>query len=492
MNLSKSKYCNGLQCPKMLWMARNMPEQLDSSVIKQQVLDNGSRVGDVAMGYFGDFVEVPYNEKKAEMITETRRLMDSGASVIAEASFGFDGNFCSVDLLRKCKDHYDIIEVKSSTAIKDIYIHDMAYQFYVLTNCGVPIEKIFIMYINNEYIRQGALDLGQLFILEDCTEAVRLCAQQVRQNIEDIKKVAESKTEPDIDIGPHCFDPYECVYRGYCWRDMPQPNVFEVARLSMSKKFELRDKDIVSFEDLLANSIGLNQKQTRQVQLEARNLPPEIDKIAIRDFLTTLHYPLYFLDFETYQQAVPEFNGVVPYMQIPFQFSLHILWKENNELDHYEFLALEGIDPRRTLAEALCKDIPINVCVLAYNMGFEKGVIRKLAEQFPDLSQHLMNIHDNIKDLMTPFQNHFYYCREMRGSYSIKYVLPALFPDDPDLDYHALDGVHNGGEAMAAFSDLINLPPEEREIVRKNLLAYCGLDTLAMVKILEKLREVSA
>jgi len=156
---------------------------------------------------------------------------------------------------------------------------------------------------------------------------------------------------------------------------------------------------------------------------------------------------------------------------------------------HREFLAEEGKDPRRELAQRLCADIPKNVCVLAYNMGFEKGRIKELAKLFDDLSAHLMKIHDNIKDLMQPFQKRAYYCREMGGSYSIKQVLPALCPDEAELDYHALDLIHNGEDAMTAYTELPGKSPEERRRIRAALLAYCRLDTLAMVKILERLFE---
>ena len=175
------------------------------------------------------------------------------------------------------------------------------------------------------------------------------------------------------------------------------------------------------------------------------------------------------------------------YEQIPFQYSLHYIEKE---LKHKEFLAQAGIDPRRQLAEQLVKDIPKDVTTLAYNMGFEKGVIRKLAKLYPDLQEHLMNIHDNIKDLMIPFQKKQYYSKDMHGSYSIKYVLPALFPNDPSLNYKNLDLIHNGGEAMESFGELINKSKEEQEYIRERLLRYCELDTYAMVKIYEKLKEV--
>ena len=154
---------------------------------------------------------------------------------------------------------------------------------------------------------------------------------------------------------------------------------------------------------------------------------------------------------------------------------------------HKEFLAYPGVDPRKELAKQLCKDIPDNVCVLAYNMAFEKTRIKEMAYLCPKLSGHLMRIYDNIRDLMVPFEKKAYYNRRMQGSYSIKYVLPALYPDDPTLDYHNLEGVHNGTEASDTFRRMQNMQPQELEQWREHLLKYCGLDTYAMVKVWEKL-----
>ena len=206
--------------------------------------------------------------------------------------------------------------------------------------------------------------------------------------------------------------------------------------------------------------------------------------MEILNRICTLTYPLYFLDFESFQPAVPLYDDSHPYEQIVFQYSLHYITTAGGELKHKEYLAQPGEDPRRGVAEALCRDIPRNVCTLAYNMGFEKGRIKGLTELFPDLADHLMDIHDHIVDLMVPFQKRQYYCRAMQGSYSIKYVLPALFPGDPELDYHSLDGVHNGTEASAAFEKMGEMDPVERQKCRENLLKYCGLDTLAMVIML--------
>ena len=188
------------------------------------------------------------------------------------------------------------------------------------------------------------------------------------------------------------------------------------------------------------------------------------------------------------QPVIPLYPGTKPYQQIPFQYSLHYVEEPGGELKHKEFLAESGPDPRRAIAESLCRDIPRNVCVTAYNKGFECGRLKELAAQFPDLAGHLLNVQDNIRDLLTPFQSGYYYNRAMGGSFSIKSVLPALFPDDPSLNYHNLDGIHNGSEAMNIFPKIKDMSPEEQAATRKNLLAYCKLDTYAMVKVWEALK----
>jgi hypothetical protein len=257
------------------------------------------------------------------------------------------------------------------------------------------------------------------------------------------------------------------------------------------KKFEHHARGITTFEQLLESGEKLSDNVLLQVRTEVEKLPAQIDTVAVKDFLQTIRYPVYHLDFETFMPAIPPYNGTHPYMQIPFQYSLHIQEKPGGSVIHKEFLAKEGTDPRRAIAERLCADIPQNVCTLAWNMSFEKNRIKSLAEAFPDLAEHLLNIHDNFVDLIVPFRKHHYYDRGFEGRSSIKLVLPALFPNDPELDYHALRGIHNGSEAMNAFPDLHTKTQKEIAETRADLLAYCRLDTLAMVKILDKLHEVT-
>ena len=217
--------------------------------------------------------------------------------------------------------------------------------------------------------------------------------------------------------------------------------------------------------------------QKRQVDTAVADLPTYVDKAGVKKFLTELWSPLYFLDFETFQAAIPPFDGLSPYKQTTFQYSLH--YYDGDE---------RRSDPRRALAERLAEDIPENACVLAYNMSFERSRIKELAELFPDLAGKLNTIHENVRDLLDVFRGGLVYDKAMGGSFSIKKVLPAMCADDSTLDYGALEGVHNGLEANETYMRLGALDGEQYESTRRELLEYCKLDTLAMVKILEKLK----
>lgn len=497
MYLSKSKYTNGIQCPKMLWMRKNMPEQFDDSAMNEAILEQGSVVGDIAMGYYGPFVEVQFDSQNPDRFSraaqQTKDLLDQGCPIICEATFCVNGHYCMADILRVRDDGtFDLVEVKSSTEVKPIYLHDMAYQCWVIQQCGYKVRSASLMHVNSEYVRHGELDLQGLFTVEDRSDEVLAMAAGVPSRVERILSAADSKEEPEAPIGDHCYKPYDCGFRKWCFRDLPSPNTLELSRIRKSKAFSLIERGLAGFDELAEDAgafSALSAKQQLQVLSVVNDIPVSIDKDGISDFLDGLWYPLYFLDFETFQEAVPSFDNQRPYEQVTSQYSLHWITELGGELHHAEFLGEAGTDPRRQVAEHLCEDIPPDVCVLAWNMSFEKGRLGEMASLFPDLAEHLLAIRGNVRDLMTPFARGHYYMKEMEGSASIKKVLPALFPNDAELDYHALDGVHNGGEAAAAFQHLAELPPKEQEAKREQLLRYCELDTFAMVRIWEKLVE---
>ncbi|MBF7060225.1 DUF2779 domain-containing protein [Campylobacter volucris] len=490
MFFSKSRYTRGTQCAKSLWLKTYKDEVLSTP---ENILDKfktGNKVGDLACELFPNGVKIKYQkDKSAENCAQTKRLLENNQEVIYEATFCYDGILIMVDILQNTKDGMIINEVKSSTSLKDVYIDDCSLQYYVLSNLNYKIKQVNLIHLNNEYYREDFLDINQLFISNDITDEVIQNQEQVKENLKYFEEILSKNEEPNIDIGIQCFNPYECDGYEYCWANQrnlcESENIFNISRLNANKKFELYYKNIINFKDIKDLSV-FNKNQ--QIQIKASlNEEIQINKESIKNFLNTLTYPIYHLDFETFMQAVPEFKGVKPYMQIPFQYSLHIDYKD--KLEHKEFLSECGVDPRYELAKNLINDIPKDVCVLAYNASFEKGVIRNLALIFPEFSEHLLNIEKNIKDLMIPFQNKDYYHYKMQGSYSIKKVLPALIPD-MEQAYKNLNLIRNGSEAMQSFEVMQNMSENERKAYRKALLEYCKLDTLAMVKILKHLEEL--
>lgn len=494
MYFSKSKYTAFRDCPKLCWLQKNKPqvEQFDSMIISR--LENGRAVGDLAKGLFGSFVETTTYKEDGKldlsaMIAQTKLLLENGVENICEAAFDFNGLYCAVDILHKENDGYAIYEVKSSTSINDYYYADVAYQKYVLQKCGVNVVGAHIVVLNKDYVRHGEIDVTQLFSIDGGADISAKIAEEeklVPNNLVLAEHIIDSEAEPNINIGKQCGD--WCGYWKYCSRHLPQPSVFDL--YGFRDKWECYQKGILSFDDIVKHNITLKKIPSLQIEYAHNDSEAHIERDNIQNFLNTLLYPLYFLDFETMQCPIPPFDGCKPNEQIPFQYSLHYVQSKDSEAQHKEFLADSINDPRRSLAERLCQDIPDNACILAYNSFVESGIVGKLADKFADLRNKLLNIQSGIIDLLPVFRNGYYYNKAMGGSFSIKSVLPALFPNDPELDYHNLDGVHNGTEAMCVFPQLATMSNDEAQKVRTELLQYCKLDTLAMVKVWQKLMDV--
>ena len=523
--LSKSRYTAFCQCPKNLWLKVYKPEEAAIDEGLQARFEQGNVVGDLAMQLFGDYKEA-HAEKPdgrldlAAMVEQTRQWMQEGVENICEASFTFEGNYCAVDILCKTADGWAIYEVKSNSAPEfggqpaklEKYAPDIAYQKWVLTQCGVNVTGTFLVCLNSDYVRQGDLDIQQLFVVTDMKELVENEYLKVPARVSQAMKVINSEEEPACELSEHCMKPYACAFWDYCKRQhgIPTTSVFDIyggqgrGGFTFKKKLDYYHQRLIKFEDLRSKDIGPIQNMQIESALTGREF---INPQGIRRFLDQLTYPLYFLDFETMQDAVPQYDGAKVYAQITFQYSLHIKEipdrirvtdgprplriKVGKSPIHKEYLApSDGRDPRRALAEQLCKDIPKDVCTLAYNKMFECGRIRELAALYPDLSDHLLNIADHIVDLIDPFRAGDYYVPAMGGSFSIKSVLPALFPDDPELNYHNLDErCQNGGDAMTIFPRIKDMESAEAAASREALLRYCELDTWAMVKVWEKLKE---
>ncbi len=496
MYLSKSGYVRVWSCPVGAWIHQYRPEAVPRDEALLSAFRRGDEVGDLARGLFGPSVNVTAVKEDGgldltRMIENTRAEMEKGTPVICEAAFSAGGLYCAVDLLKKDGDGWAVYEVKSSSdGLQDKYIADVSYQKYVLERCGVRVTGVYLVCIDTSYVLgPEGLDLQGFFKINDLTEAAaREQENTVPGVLETAERVLGDENEPAAELKETCRD---CELFSWCTRGLPSPNVFDLYRLPKKKMIEYYRAGLISYPDLERAGVIKNNTQRRQIDFWLNDRGIYAEKEPLREFLAELTYPLYFLDFETMMPAVPFCVGTRPFAQIPFQYSLHSVLSEDGELHHSEFLAESGTDPRRTIAEALCRDIPADACVTAFNKAFECSRLRELAETFPDLAEHLNAIADHIRDLLDPFRKGWYYRKEIGGSFSIKSVLPAICPDDPDLDYHALDGVHNGTEAMNIFPEIQYMPPEEQEHARRNLLAYCRLDTLAMVKVWEELKRAA-
>lgn len=484
--LSKSTFMKGIQCAKALYLHKHHYELKDEITAQQQaIFSQGTSVGELATELFPGGVDCTpehyYEVQKS--VLKTQEEINNGATIIYEAAFQFNGVYAALDILVKDEDGWKAFEVKSSTSVSDTYRMDASLQYYVITNSGIDLKDIAIVYINNQYVKRGSLNVNELFIIESVLEDVKERIVGIPNQINLLKSVLKEDKAPVKDIGPHCFDPYTCDFYGNCWEHIPDYSVFDISRLGAKKKFELYEEGIVNIEDVPAD-FNLSTNQRMQVENEVSQ-NDYIDKEKINTFLKELKYPLYFLDFETMGSAVPIYDESRPYQQLVFQYSLHIQVEPGGDLVHKEYLAAtDGSDPRLKFMEQLIADCGTTGDVIVYNIGFERGKLNELITSFPKYIVGLSNIVSRLKDLMIPFQNKWCYKPEMRGSYSIKKVLPALVPE---LSYNDLE-IKEGGTASTVFAQMAaGTYRGDIEQTRTNLLEYCKMDTLAMVRIVEKL-----
>ena len=405
-----------------------------------------------------------------------------------EAAFASNRTFARVDVLNPVRGgKWDIIEVKSSTGVKDHYIDDVAFQRYCYEGAGIPIRRCYLMHINNEYVRDGEVDPAQLFAQEDITEGVIKKAMGIEERIQEMLKVIGRKNCPEVGIGPRCSDPYDCPFASICWKgvDRVENNVFSLTRLG-AKAWDLYEEGVVGIDEI-PGDFFLSERQRIQVEAERTNRP-FIDRVAVSEFLHDLKYPLYLLDFETFYTAIPLIDGTRPYQQVPFQFSLHVAKSLGSEPDHYSWLWDGSGDPRNTLLERLLPLLGNKGSIIVYSASFETTRLRECVEAYPRFSARLDGVLARIVDLYAPFRAFSVYYPAQHGSASLKKVLPAL----TGKDYDAL-AIQDGGQANDEFKRVTfsEVRIEERQSVLRDLEAYCGLDTMGMLYIIRSLGFIS-
>ena len=479
--ISKSKYLAGLQCPKLLWHhynARDAFPPIDAA--KQAIFDIGHQVGDLAKGLYPGGEEVPWNRVLAKTIAETQKLL-LHRKPIYEASFEVDGCYCRADIMVPNEDgSWDLYEVKSATKVKYINIADAAFQTHVIERSGVTLDRLFLVHIDNSYVRQGGIDPEGLFHAEDVTFQARALQPEVESRVASMHGIIAGDC-PNTPIGEHCSDPYDCDLWDQCSAFLPKFDVGQLYRARKSKVFELIAKGITDLGEVPPSELSPGQLVQQQVVQSGQT---HVERESIRAWLDGLDYPLHCFDFETMNPAVPLFDGTRPYQQIPFQFSLHILEQEGTVPHHIEFLAESPGDPRPALLEALSA-IGSRGTILAYNMGFERRILRELAEAFPVHGAFLSDLDGRFQDLITPFNSFWYYNADQRGSCSLKYVLPVL----TGTTYEGME-ISEGGQAMREYTRVVygDVATEEKVRVLHALRKYCQQDTEALIRILDALR----
>ncbi|HEY9193007.1 MAG TPA: DUF2779 domain-containing protein [Methyloversatilis sp.] len=493
--LSKSKLLLYRQCPKRLWLQIHRPELAEESDEVERVMAAGTLVGEVARDLLPGGILIETGDL-AGNVELTRQLLASQPDTpLFEATFAHDGVLVRTDLLIPDGAGHCLAEVKSSTRVKPYHLDDAAIQTWVAQGAGVAVTQVELAHINNRFVYPGGGDYRGLFTHADVTADVAERLPRVAAWVDGAKQVMR-QGEPDIAPGAQCNDPFACPFAGYCDRKANPAGVvtteFPVDILPRHGGLAdvLHDE---GFHDLRqVPEERLQREVHRKIWRISRTGRAEIADEGMQ-FARDLPWPRFYLDFETIAFAVPRWPGTRPYQQIPFQFSCHIE-AAPGQLIPQTFLSTDGSDPRRAFAEALIEATnpalltQLGIAgrppgpILVYSIGFERGRVMELAAHFSDLAPALNAIAERMTDLL-PITRAHYYHPDMRGSWSIKAVLPTL---GAGLDYAGM-AVADGGMAQQAYLEMIDplTPPDRREDLRQGLLDYCALDTLALVRLVE-------
>ncbi len=488
MTISKTDYILYRECQKNAWMRLHKPEifyALELSEFEKSIMETGNVVEEVAQGLFPGGVLISGRQKEDQQLTQD--VIARKTPVIFQGAFEEDGFFAAVDILQfdAAAQDYRIYEVKATTSVdKKSHLHDLAFQVLLLSKFGIKISKAFVIHLNSEYVRQGEINIHQLFVTEDVTEAVENVKEEVMAQMLDAQKYLSSKNEPT----GHC----DCIYKGrsnhcatfkYSNPGVPAYGVHDISRIGASKAKlqELIDTGVFELKDVPEDMIiKMTPAQQNQIFAHVKN-HILIDRSKISEELSALVFPLYFLDYETYPSAIPRFDGFSPYQQIPFQYSLFVLDDEKAEPRHFEFLYAEKGDPSQEFLKSLQQNIGESGSIIVWNKKFECKINEELATRNPDFKLFIDAVNVRVYDLMEVFGKQLYVHKDFKGRISIKNVLPVLVPE---LSYKTL-AIQEGGTASQKWNEIVqtNVIKEEKEKVIENLKEYCKLDTLAMVEI---------
>ena len=484
-NFSKSRLVSMLQCPRRFWLEVFRPELRQDTAQTELKFRTGNQVGDLARQIFdpediGQLIDIKLEGYEQAFIRSQQLLR--GNEPIFEAGVTGGGVFAFADVMLPGQKpaSWNMIEVKSSTSVKDYHRDDIAIQTYAARTAGIEIESVSLAHIDSSWTYPGNQDYQGIFKVNDLTEDALSRHGEVAEWVKEAQSIAKSSSEPPKCMGPQCTSPFECGFIAHCSEgaEVAQFPIKWLPHISQKKITELEAAGIKDLREVPDTKLTELQQRVKQVSTTGQ---PYFDVRGAANDLSKHPRPCLFLDFESVQFGVPIWAGTKPYQQICFQFSLHRL-DADDTLEHTEFLDLSGNDPSEALARALiqaCGTGPEAIYV--FNAAFEKTRISELAGKFPDLQTELLDINSRIVDLM-PITKNRYYHPSQQGSWSIKKVLPALVPE---LKYSDLDGVQDGNMAIAAYLEAIDpeTTSDRKQEIEQQLRKYCELDTYSMVRI---------
>jgi predicted RecB family nuclease len=490
MRISKSKFVAGCQCVKRLYWQVHEPElAAEPDAADQAIMQQGHEVGMLARQLFPGGIEVRNDHGLDQAIRATRELVTNRETpAIYEGVFEHGGVLVRVDVLHRRRDgRWRLIEVKSTTEVKEHHVDDVGIQYRIVLRAGLDIASACLAHINRGYVFKGGMvDPWRFFRIRNVTRQVEKLRPKLTFQLRAQFTVLNMANAPEIATGPHCTNPVTCEFYDRCNPPRPVDHIGYLPRLHTNAADELEEMGIESICDI-PDDFELTDVQRRAATC-VQTGEPWYDIDGLKAALVGLRYPLFFMDFETVNPAIPRFAGMRPYDHLPFQWSAHVQKEPGAELEHYEFLSMGGADPRCGFIISLCEALGESGSIVVYNAAFESQRLTELATWLPKFAERIRNIQARLWDLLPIVRNHVYH-PAFGGSFSLKAVLPALVPE---MSYAGL-AVADGQAAGLAWESLVTggLDQSEREKIRKALLEYCGQDTLALVKILTMLPSIS-
>ena len=477
----------GVQCLKRLYWQVHQPElAAEPDAATEAIMGQGREVGMLARQLFPGGVEVDGSGGLDNAIRTTRELVaNREIPAVFEGTFENSGVLVRVDVLQRRRDHrWRLIEVKSTTSLKEVHLDDVGIQSRVVSRSGLDLASVNLAHVNRDYVFDGdSIDPRKFFKIRNLTRRIASLQPKLTFQLRAEFTVLNMPNAPDLPPGPHCTSPVTCEFFDCCNPPLPDDHIGYLPRLHANAEEALEELGVESIHDV-PDDFELTEIQRRAATCVQTGEPwysPEL-----RDVLGQLAYPLYFADFETVNRAIPPFAGMRPYDHLPFQWSVHVQRQLGAEPEHHEFLATDATDPRREFISSLCAALGESGSIVVYS-SFESQRLSDLASWFPEFADRINAIQARLFDLLPVVREHTYH-PAYAGSYSIKSVLPALVPE---MTYEGME-VANGQDAGLAWESLVrgSLDCGERERIRKALLDYCALDTRAMVKLLEVLQQL--